>query len=40
MMEKGPKQQYVDIRPIHFHNYGPINAQIYDTGKILVALQP
>ena len=28
MMEKGPKQKYVDILPIPFHNDDPINDQI------------
>ena len=40
MMEKVPKQQYVEIGPILFHNYDPINAHIMNTGKILVALKP
>ena len=38
--EKGPKQQYVDIRPLPFQNDDPINAHIDKTGKSLVALQP
>ena len=40
MMKKGPNQQFVDIRPIPFQNYDPINAQIENTGKSLVLLQP
>ena len=39
MMDKVPKQQSVDIWPIPFQNYHPINAQIDNTGKSLVALQ-
>ena len=39
-MEKGPKQHSVDIQPIPFNNYDPINAQLDNTGKHLVALQP
>ena len=40
MREKGPKQQYVEIRPIPFQNDDPINYQLHKTGKILVALHP
>ena len=40
MMDKVPKQQSVDIWPIPFQNYHPINAHIDNTGKSLVALQP
>ena len=34
MMEEGPKQTSVDIQPLIFHNYDPINAQLENTGKI------
>ena len=37
---KGPKQQYVEIWPITFHNDDTFNAQLKNTGKIVVALQP
>ena len=40
MMEKGTKQQYVEIGPIPFQNDDPINYLIENTGKILVVLQP
>ena len=40
MMEKERKQKSVEIRPIPFQNYDPINSQTENTGKILVALQP
>ena len=40
MIEKGPKQQSVDIRPTPFQDYDPINYQIENTGNSLVALQP
>ena len=33
MMEKWTNQQYVEIRPIPFHNDDPINAQLENTGK-------
>ena len=33
-------QQYVDIIPIPFQNDDPINVQLENTGKTLVALQP
>ena len=39
MTEKLPKQKYVDILHIPFHNDDPITAQIENTCKILVALQ-
>ena len=39
-MEKGPKQQYVEIWTVPFHNYDPINAQVENTGKNLVVSQP
>ena len=38
-MDKGQKQQYVEIRSIPFHKYDPINAQLDNTVKIIVALQ-
>ena len=40
MIEKGQKQQYVDIWPIPFQNDNSINAQLEYTGKILVVLKP
>ena len=40
MIEKVPKQQYIDIQPILFQNDDPINAQLDNTGNILVTLQP
>ena len=40
MIEKGPKQKYVDIRPIPFHNDDLINYHLDNTGKNVVALQP
>ena len=43
MMEEGPTQQSVEIRPIPFHiifiTGDPINSHFYNTGKNLVALQ-
>ena len=39
-MEKVPKKKYVEIQTIPFQNDYPINAQLENTGKILVALQP
>ena len=39
-MEKGPKQQYVDIRPIPFQNEYYINNQLENTGMFLVVSQP
>ena len=39
MMEKVPKQQYVEIWSILFQNCDPINAKLDNTGKILAALQ-
>ena len=39
MMEKGPNHISVEILPIPFHNYDPINVQPDNTGKISVALQ-
>ena len=39
MLEKETKQQSVEIWPIPFHNYDPINAQLENTGKLLFALQ-
>ena len=40
MTEKGPKQQYVEIWTIPFQNGDPINAQLENTGNVLIALQP
>ena len=40
IMEKVPNQQYVEIRPIPFHNENPINYQLDNTGNVLVVLQP
>ena len=40
MMEKVLKKQSIDIWPIRYQNYDPINAQLDNTGKSLVALQP
>ena len=40
MMEKWPKQQSVDIKPITFQNDDPREDQLENTGKRLVALQP
>ena len=40
MMEKVPKQKYVDIWPTPFQNNDHIGAQIENTGKMLVPLQP
>ena len=40
MMEKLTKHQYVEIQPIPFQNDYPINAQLENTGKTLVALKP
>ena len=39
-MAKGPKQQSVEIQPIPFNNYDPINDQLETTDNILVGLQP
>ena len=39
-MRKGPKQKFVDIRLIPFQNNDPINNQLDNTVKNLVALQP
>ena len=35
-----PKQQYVDIWPINFHNGHPIKFQLENIGKSLFVLQP
>ena len=40
MMKKGPKQQFVEIRPIPFQNDDHMNAQLENTGKISVLLKP
>ena len=37
MMQKVLKQQYVEIQPIPFNNDDPINSQLENTGKSLVA---
>ena len=39
MMDKGPKQHPVDIWPTPFHNYDPLNDQLDNTGKSLVAFK-
>ena len=39
MMEKGPKKS-VEIKHIPFQNDDPINAQLDNRGKSLVALKP
>ena len=38
MMEKVPKQQYNEVRPITFQNDDSMNAQINNTGKIVAGL--
>ena len=42
MMDKGPKQKYVEVRPLPFQNIfstdDPINSQLENTGKFLVVL--
>ena len=38
-MEKGTKQRSVEILPIPFHNYYPMNSQLEDKSEILVALK-
>ena len=38
MMKKQPKQKYVEIRPILFHNYYPLNYHLNNTGKIVGVL--
>ena len=40
MMEKGPKQQSVEIWHVPFQNYDPIDSQLGTTGKFLAILQP
>ena len=40
MMEKVPKQKSVKICPIPYHKDDPINSQLDNTRKILVAQQP
>ena len=40
MMEKVPKQQYVEIRPKPFQNDDSINDQLDNIGTFLVELQP
>ena len=40
MMEKVPKKKSFEIQPIPFQNDDPINYQLENTGKTLVALQP
>ena len=39
MMEKVPKQNSIENSPLPFQNYYPVNAQLENTGKILVTLQ-
>ena len=40
MIKKATKQQFVDIFSIPFQNEDPLNAQLDNTGTILVSLQP
>ena len=40
MTEKGTNQQYFEIQNIPFQNDDPINDQLDNTGKFLVALEP
>ena len=40
MIEVGQNQQPVDIHPAIFQNDDPLNSQLNNTDKILVALQP
>ena len=40
MMERIPKQQSVEIRPIPFQNIDFINYHLNSKGEIVVALQP
>ena len=40
MMEKGLKKKSVEFWPAKFQDYDPINAQLENTEKGLVALQP
>ena len=40
MTDEALNQQYVEIQPIPFQNYNPINDQLDNTGKSLVALKP
>ena len=40
MMERVPKQQYVEIRPKSFQNDDSINDQLDNIGTFLVKLQP
>ena len=34
MIDTGPKQKSVDIRPMPFHNDDPINYQTENTGEM------
>ena len=40
MMEKGPKQQSVEIQPTTFKNDDSVNAEHDDKRKIIDALRP
>ena len=40
IMWKVPKQKYVEVLPIPFHNDYPVNYQLDNTGKFLVELKP
>ena len=40
IMDKEPKQKSIEIKPRPFHNDDTINAQLDNTSKTLVALQP
>ena len=39
IIEKIPKQKFVEIWPVQFHNDNPINYQLDNTGNVLVVLQ-
>ena len=38
-MDKVPNQKSIEIQPIPFQNYDPINSQLEHTGKIVVVLK-
>ena len=38
IMWKVPKQKYVEVLPIPFHNDYPVNYQLDNTGKFLVSI--